>query len=151
MPTRTVTVEICGVEVDVEADFTVESFGTPDGYFEPGDPPEVSVDKVWYADDPTERDVSQVLSELRDLSLAYGPSHGRGLDGKIMYLGPKLQYGYGFDVQHGFYVGDPCRPLDRRHVPPRVTFNRGRSILEVVEEDIYENLHEYEGGDYDDY
>lgn len=132
MPTRTTTVEICGVERDVEVDFTVESFGTPDGYFEPGDPPEISVNKVWYADDPTERDVSQVLSELRDLVTPY-----------------VQQYGYGFDVQHGYYVGDPLRPLDRRHVPPKVTFNKGRSILEAVEEEIYSNLHEYEGGDYD--
>jgi hypothetical protein len=134
MPTRTVTVEICGREVDVEADFTVDSFGSCASFLEPGDPPEISVDKVWYADDPTERDVSAVLSELRDLSTP-------GVE----------QYGCGFEIHHGFYVSDPCRPLDRRHVPPRVTFNRNRSILDAVEEDIYENFHEYEGGDYDDY
>jgi hypothetical protein len=135
MASRTVTVEICGIERDVEVEFTIKSMGTGPSYDDPGDPPEIEVNKVYYADDPTERDICELLSSLRDLRIP----------------GVK-QYGFGFEVTLGYHGGDPLRPLDQWMVLPKVVFNRGRSIMDAVEEEIYENLHEHDdSNDYWDY
>jgi hypothetical protein len=133
LPSRDTTVEICAVEHEVVVEFDIKSCGTPDSYFEPGDPPEVEITAVYYKDeedDDSPRDISVVLSELRDLELR-------------QHWG-QTAYGYGFKVQHGHRGGDPLRPETQWRSPPNVTFNEGRSVLDSLEAEIYENFHEYD-------
>ena len=110
--TCTCHIIIMGEERAVEVDFTIHSFGTADGWLEPGDPPEVEVDKVMSGD----RDITQFCSEVRDL---YG-------DGK------------GFELYHGGL-------LDGSYGPWCTTqYNSNRTLMEAIEEQIIENLHQYE-------
>lgn len=136
MPSRDTSVEICGTEFDVVVEFDITSYGSADSWEEPGDPPEIEVTAVYYLDDkgdPEDRDISGLLSELKDQELR-------------LHWG-QLAYGFGFKIYHGGTFGDPLRPETRWRSPPSITFNEGRSILESLEAEIYENFHDYESCD----
>jgi hypothetical protein len=131
VPSRDTTVEICGVEHEVVVEFDITSYGSADSYFEPGDPPEVEITAVYYKDEEDSgnpRDISVVLSELRDLELR-------------QHWG-QTAYGYGFKVYHG-YFSHVVKCDWRGYVAPLVTFNEGRSVLDSLEAEIYENFHDY--------
>jgi hypothetical protein len=126
--TRETTIDTGLVERDVVVEFVVHSWGTPDSYYEPGDPAEIVIVSAAFADAP-DVDVLGWLSEARDLSI---PSPGW----------PWINHG--FKITLGYTSGDPLRPETWRSQPPKVTFNDDRTLLDVIEADVHDHLSDYE-------
>lgn len=152
-----VTIEICGIPTDVTAVFNINSFSTPASWDEPGEGAEVEVTAVYYADDKEgKRDISDMLSGLRDLEFRYHTTYpNRTVEllptGAKVTLGEpvrKLCYGYGFQIGHRREYG----PYDSTLAPweqpslvvPSVIFNSGRTLYDVVEMEVINHVNENE-------
>lgn len=143
--TRTSEILLCGIPVEVEVSFTVHSFGTPDGWREPGDPPEVEIEAIHST--LTDRDLTALCHNTRtDFSVQASstrrPCHHEGRRDMLDAL-----------------LGVPS-PTDRLHPCPGLRAPKhfatklevvGETIADSLMDEICSNLHEYEDdGYYDD-
>jgi hypothetical protein len=115
--------DIMGIEFELEVEFTVYSWGWPDSYWEPGDPAELEIDSV--VSKVTGIDWRDYLETARDLDIKKHKNFRTGIESNA--------YGYGFDLTHDWRTGKP-----------KLTFNKNRTLLEVLETEIHENLSEHE-------
>lgn len=126
---RDMYLDIMGVEFEFDVEFEVYSFGSPDSWQEPGDPAELSITSA--INKLTGVDWRDKLGDMKDLSLKYHTNH--------ITKETKLAYGYGFKVWNNY-----------NHKPVAIILNDGRSLLDVLEAEIHENLNDHLPS-YDDY
>lgn len=135
----TLTIEVCGIERDVQVDFTVDNYGSSgNGWDDAGDPVELYIEDVTDLSGPGQYAKYEALP---DLSMRY---HRRwvkdAVTGALTYLDPEPAYGYGFKQVW-------------RDGAWHFVFNEGRNLIEAMERMLGDNIEDYapDGSDDCDY
>lgn len=131
--TREMTAIIGGIERTLSVSFTVHSFGSPDSWDEPGDPAELEIEAIHDAE--TDRDLTDFCHSVRDL---WGSPIKITNYGRNAWAPPNPM----LDAILGERVSSVLGDFFAYH-PPHLRLEV-QSIAETIEQEIHENLHEYE-------